>query len=325
MAVFNTIFEPLGLVLGFLRGTISQTKTLLLTLLSCSFITACSGVPIVSAPSENFNSRVNHLVIHFTSEDFERSLAILTGETERRVSAHYLIPEPGDVTYSDDNLRVYELVSTSNRAWHAGRSYWAGKTGLNDQSIGIEIVNQSGCKEDIATLGNSAEFATACAFQPFGSEQIDLVVRLLKKTLEQHPDIRPEAIVGHADIAPSRKVDPGPLFPWRQLYDAGIGAWFDEDRVAELKEVLIQYPLTIEQQQALLLAYGYKVTVTGIEDEQSQLAVRAFQMHFRPANYAGFFDEESAAILISLLERYHPYSFKKLVGFPPELRPLNEG
>ena len=323
MAVVNTIFEPLGLVLALLRGTISQTKTLLLTLLSCSFITACSGVPIVSAPSENFNSRVNHLVIHFTSEDFVRSLAILTGETERRVSAHYLIPEPSDVTYSDDTLRVYELVLTSNRAWHAGRSYWAGKTGLNDQSIGIEIVNQSGCKEDIATLGNSAEFATACAFQPFGSEQIDLVVRLLKKTLEQHPDIRPEAIVGHADIAPSRKVDPGPLFPWKQLFDAGIGAWFDEDRVKELKKSLVQYPLTIEQQQALLLAYGYKVTVTGIEDEQSQLAVRAFQMHFRPANYAGFFDEESAAILISLLERYRPYSLDKLVGFPPELRLWN--
>ena len=144
-------------------------------------------------------------------------------------------------------------------------------------------------------------------------------MRLLNKTLEQHPDIRPETIVGHADVAPSRKVDTGPVFPWRRLYDAGIGAWFDEDRVVELKEVLIQYPLTIEQQQALLLAYGYKVTVTGIEDEQSQLAVRAFQMHFRPANYAGFFDEESAAILISLLERYRPYSFKKLVGFPPEL------
>ncbi len=321
MAVFNTIFEPFGPVHGFAKGAISQTKSVLLTMLGCSLITACSGVPIVSAPSENFNSRVNHLVIHFTSEDFERSMAILTGETERRVSAHYVIPQFGDLTYSGDTLRVYHLVSTSDRAWHAGRSYWAGKTGLNDQSIGIEIVNQSGCNKDIATLGNSAEFATACAFQPFGSEQIDLVVRLLKKTLEQHPDIRPEAIVGHADIAPTRKIDPGPLFPWKQLFDAGIGAWFDEDRVKELKKSLVQYPLTIEQQQALLLAYGYKVTVTGIEDEQSQLAVRAFQMHFRPANYAGFFDEESAAILISLLERYRPYSLNKMVSFPFEFRP----
>lgn len=327
MAVFHTIFEPLGLVhgfvLGFLRGTISKTKTLLLILLGCSFITACSGVPTVSVPSENFNSRVNHLVIHFTSEDFARSLAILTGETERRVSAHYLIPEPGDLTYSDDNLRVYELVSTSNRAWHAGRSFWAGKAGLNDQSVGIEIVNQSGCEIDIAILGNSAEFATACAFQPFEIEQIDLLVRLLQEILEQNPDIRPEAIVGHADIAPTRKVDPGPLFPWKQLFDAGIGAWFDERRVTELIDLLGQHPLTTEQQQNLLLVYGYKVTVTGIEDEQSQLAVRAFQMHFRPTNYSGFFDEESAAILLSLLERYRPYSLNKLVGFPPELWPPN--
>ena len=325
MAVFNKIFERFGLVHGFVKGTLSQTKSLLLTLLSCSLITACSGVPIVSVPSENFNSRVNHLVIHFTSEDFERSLAILTGETERRVSAHYLIPELDDETYSDDELRVYSLVSTSDRAWHAGRSYWAGKTGLNDQSVGIEIVNQSGCTQDIATLGNSAEFAAACVFQPFGSEQIDLLVRLLKQTLEQHPDIRPEAIVGHADIAPSRKVDPGPLFPWKQLFDAGIGAWFDEGRVSEVVRLLDRQPLTIEQQQTLLLTYGYKVAVSGVEDEQSQLAVRAFQMHFRPANYSGFFDEESAAILISLLERYRPYSLNQLSDFPLELRSSSEG
>ena len=325
MAVFNKVFERFGLVHGFVKRTLSQTKSLLLTLLSCSLITACSGVPIISVPSENFNSRVNHLVIHFTSEDFERSLAILTGETERRVSAHYLIPELEDETYSDDELRVYSLVSTSDRAWHAGRSYWAGKTGLNDQSVGIEIVNQSGCTEDIATLGNSAEFAAACVFQPFGSEQIDLVVRLLKQTLEQHPDIRPEAIVGHADIAPSRKVDPGPLFPWKQLFDAGIGAWFDEGRVSEVVRLLDRQPLTIEQQQTLLLTYGYKVAVSGVEDEQSQLAVRAFQMHFRPANYSGFFDEESAAILISLLERYRPYSLNQLSDFPLELRSSSEG
>ena len=109
MAVFNRVFERFGIVGGFVKGTLSQTKSLLLTLLSCSLITACGGVPIVSVPSENFNSRVNHLVIHFTSEDFERSLAILTGETERRVSAHYLIPELDDETYSDDELRVYSL------------------------------------------------------------------------------------------------------------------------------------------------------------------------------------------------------------------------
>ena len=114
MAVFKAICEPVGLLLGFVKGMVSHTKSVLLTMLGCSLITACSGVPIVSA-SENFNSRVNHLVVHFTSEDFERSLAILTGETERRVGA-LPYPRASDVTYSNDNLRVYELVSTSNRA-----------------------------------------------------------------------------------------------------------------------------------------------------------------------------------------------------------------
>lgn len=316
MEVLDTIFEPL------VKVAICRAKGLLLVLLSSPLIAACGGVPIVDAPSTNFNSRVNHLVIHFTSEDFERSLAILAGETERRVSAHYLIPQFGDATYSGDELRVYSLVSTSDRAWHAGMSHWAGKTGLNDQSIGIEIVNKSGCDEDIAGLGNRTEFAGSCTFMPFGNEQIDLLIRLLKLTLEQHPDIPPENIIGHADIAPSRKVDPGPMFPWRQLFDAGIGAWFDEHRVTELIGLLGQHPLTIEQQQNLLFVYGYKVAITGKEDEQSQLAVRAFQMHFRPANYSGFFDNESVAILISLLERYRPRSLSKLAGLPFDLRRL---
>ena len=105
-------------------------------------IGACSGLPVVNAPSENFNSRVNHLVIHFTSENFERSLAILTGKTERKVSSHYLIPDHADVTYPKGPLHVYSLVAPSDRAWHAGKSFWAKKAGLNDQSIGIEIVNR---------------------------------------------------------------------------------------------------------------------------------------------------------------------------------------
>ena len=314
MKVLNTMLVSL------VSASIYRSKGLCLALVSGVLFNACDSLPIVDAPSTNFNSRVNHLVIHFTSEDFERSLAILTGKAERRVSSHYLLPEAGDQTYSGDVLRVYSLVPTSERAWHAGRSYWAGKTGLNDQSIGIEIVNRSGCDQDITALGNGAEFATACEFLPFDTDQIDLLGRLLRQTLAQYPDIRPENIVGHADIAPTRKVDPGPLFPWKRLFDEGVGAWFDESRVTELVSLMSQHPLTIEQHQASLLAYGYKVTVTGIEDEQSQQAVRAFQMHFRPANYSGFFDNESAAILISLLERYRPNVLDKLGGFPPELR-----
>ena len=282
-------------------------------------LSACSSLPVVYSQSDNFNSRVNHVVIHFTSEDFDRSLAILTGQTDRSVSAHFLLPDPADKPYLSSNLKVYALVNTSDRAWHAGQSYWAGKTGLNDQSIGIEIVNLSGCNTDIAKLGNSAQFGTACQFVPFRDEQIVLLTRLLKELLKQYPDIKPESVVGHADIAPSRKVDPGPLFPWKTLHDAGIGAWFDESRVSELVVLLDQHPLTIRQQQVLLAAYGYDLSITGLEDERSQLALRAFQMHFRPANYSGFFDNESTARLISLLERYRPRVLGSLDDFPAAL------
>jgi N-acetylmuramoyl-L-alanine amidase len=235
------------------------------------------------------------------------------------VSAHFLLPDPADKPYLSSKLKVYALVNTSDRAWHAGQSYWAGKTGLNDQSIGIEIVNLSGCNTDIAKLGNSAQFGTACQFVPFRDEQIVLLTRLLKELLKQYPDIKPESVVGHADIAPSRKVDPGPLFPWKTLHDAGIGAWFDESRASELVVLLDQHPLTIRQQQVLLAAYGYDLSITGLEDERSQLALRAFQMHFRPANYSGFFDNESTARLISLLERYRPRVLASLDDFPAAL------
>ena len=299
--------------------SIDQLLSRLLVATVSLALSACSSLPVVYSQSDNFNSRVNHVVIHFTSEDFDRSLAILTGQTDRSVSAHFLLPDPADKPYLSSNLKVYALVNTSDRALHAGQSYWAGKTGLNDQSIGIEIVNLSGCNTDIAKLGNSAQFGTACQFVPFRDEQIVLLTRLLKELLKQYPDIKPESVVGHADIAPSRKVDPGPLFPWKTLHDAGIGAWFDESRASELVVLLDQHPLTIRQQQVLLAAYGYDLSITGLEDEPSQLALRAFQMHFRPANYSGFFDNESTARLISLLERYRPRVLASLDDFPAAL------
>ena len=292
----------------------------LLLLIAHALISACSGLSIVEEPSDNFNSRINHLVIHFTSENFERSLAILTGKTERKVSSHYLVPDQSDATYPHDSLAVYSLVSPADRAWHAGESFWARKTGLNDQSIGVEIVNRSGCLEDIRSLGNSPQFHISCEFHGYSTAQIALLVKLLRQILDEYPDIRPEAIVGHADIAPDRKVDPGPLFPWEQLYEAGVGAWFDKVRVAEIIKVLEVQPLTVHQQQSLLAAYGYSLKMSGREDLQSQLAVRAFQMHFRPSNYSGFFDRESTARLLSLLERYRPQTLKAIEDLPEQLR-----
>jgi len=280
------------------------------------FTTGCQQLPIVQAPSRNYNERVNHLVIHFTSENFQESLSILTQSEARPVSAHYLLPDPMDTTYDLSELKIFALVPPQFRAWHAGNSYWAGKTGLNDQSIGIEIVNESRCLEDIATLANQPAFKDRCRFETFSPEQITLLIALIKEILKDFPDISPHAIVGHADIAPSRKIDPGPLFPWRQLYSEGIGAWFDETRVQALIPWLETYPIPLETQQRLLNHYGYDLDVTGAEDTQSQLAVRAFQMHFRPSDYSGFFDLETLARLISLIERYRPEGLTFIDNLP---------
>jgi len=286
-----------------------KSQTMRCLAIVCSVVlctTACQQLPIVKAPSQNFNERVNHLVIHFTSENFQESLNILTQSETRPVSAHYLLPDPMDATYDLSELKIFALVPPQFRAWHAGNSYWAGKRGLNDQSIGIEIVNESRCLDDIATLANQPAFKDRCRFEAFAPEQIALLITLIKEILKDFPDISPHAIIGHADIAPSRKIDPGPLFPWRQLYGEGIGAWFDENRVQTLIPWLETHPIPLETQQRLLNHYGYDLDVTGTEDTQSQLAVRAFQMHFRPNNYSGFFDTETLARLISLIERYRP-------------------
>ena len=115
------------------------------TILAGLLLAGCSAVPMVDVPSANQNTRINHLVLHFTSEDFAESLRLLTQKTDRPVSVHYLVPEPGDATYEGSRLRVYRLVEEERRAWHAGVSHWAGADVLNDTSIGIEIVNRSAC------------------------------------------------------------------------------------------------------------------------------------------------------------------------------------
>lgn len=124
---------------------LSFLLTLLFALASCG--ARQEGVTLRSENllSENFNSRVSIIVIHHTSANFQESVALLTKPSSNPVSSHYLIPEPNDASYTENKLRLYKLVPETERAWHAGRSYWAGKKGLNDHSIGIEIVNQVYC------------------------------------------------------------------------------------------------------------------------------------------------------------------------------------
>jgi N-acetylmuramoyl-L-alanine amidase len=276
------------------------------TLFSGLLLTACSSIPMVDAPSANQNTRINHLVLHFTSEDFAESLRLLSQKTERPVSVHYLVPEPGDPTYGDRRLRVYRLVEEDRRAWHAGVSYWAGADVLNDTSIGIEIVNRSACVDSNPEAPEPTPEDQHCTFLDFPEEQLDLVIRLVKDIATRNPDIDPVDVIGHADIAPGRRVDPGPKFPWKRLYDAGVGAWYDDDTVMKHRQRFKSgLPSAFEVQEALA-RYGYAVEPTGEFDAQTRFVLRTFQMHFRPSNYSGLIDAETAAILYALNEKYRP-------------------
>jgi N-acetylmuramoyl-L-alanine amidase len=259
---------------------------------------------MIDVPSQNQNGRVNFLVFHFTSENFAESLRLLTQRTDRPVSVHYLVPEPGDSTYNRSRLRIHRLVPENRRAWHAGESYWAGAEALNDTSVGIEIVNQSACVDNDPETETPTPEEQTCNLLAYPEEQMKLVIGLATAILERNPDIDPVDVIGHGDIAPARRVDPGPLFPWKRLYDHGIGAWFDGDTAARYRQQFAESMPDISAVQAALRAYGYNIDITGGYDVQTRFVLRAFQMHFRPAVYSGELDVETAAILFALIEKY---------------------
>ncbi|TNV21608.1 N-acetylmuramoyl-L-alanine amidase [Buttiauxella sp. B2] len=231
--------------------------------------------------------RVKVLVIHYTADDFTGSLATLT---DQNVSSHYLIPDTPPV--SGGKPVIWQLVPESELAWHAGVSFWRGATRINDTSIGIELENkgytrQGGVKQ----------------FYPFNAPQISVLEKLAKEIINRY-QIQPQNVVAHADIAPQRKVDPGPLFPWQQLAKQGIGAWPDAQRVAFYLNGRSPYePVDTLNVLDLLSRYGYQVTPE-MNTEQQQRVIRAFQMHFRPAQYSGVADAQTQAIAQALLEKY---------------------
>lgn len=272
----------------------------------------CGAYSVVDAPSVNQSDRVDYVVLHFTSEDYAESMRLLTERTDSPVSAHYLIPMADDPSYPRRRLVVHRLVPEHRRAWHAGRSDWGDEAALNDRSIGIEIVNLSACTAEAPDAARPAPLTALCRFRPFEERQIELVIALLTDILERYPGIDPEDIVGHADIAPARKFDPGPLFPWRRLYEAGIGAWPDDATVGRYRRLFAVRPPADETLLRALRAWGYRVC----DDENPALAfaqaLRAFQMHFRPARVDARPDLETAALVYALLEKYRPEALATL-------------
>lgn len=228
-----------------------------------------------SHPSVNHDSRVQFVVVHYTSASLAQSLALLThGE----VSSHYLIGDNKDAT-------IYKLMDENLRAWHAGESEWDGRTWLNSSSIGIEIVNPG-----------FRDTPTGRVWYPYSEAQIQQLIVLLKDISKRY-NISPRHIIGHSDIAPLRKLDPGPLFPWKRLADEGLAVWPDAQAVARQQAQFAAQLPSIGWFQQELARLGYPTPQTGELDVATRHVLAAFQMHYRPSRFDGMPDAQSAAIL----------------------------
>jgi N-acetylmuramoyl-L-alanine amidase len=224
------------------------------------------------------DSRVMLLVLHYTAEDEPTSLRVLT---TTGVSSHYLVGTGARPV-------VYRLVDEGRAAHHAGPSEWQGRTFLNASSIGIEIVND-GWRDTPA--GRS--------WMPYPPQQVEAVVALVKDIVRRH-GISPDRVVAHADIAPTRKQDPGPLFPWARLADEGLVRWPDAGVAAAARpgfEAQLPEPAWFQQRLAQV---GYKVPQVGQGEDETRLVLQAFQMKYRPARCDGTADAETAALLEGL-------------------------
>lgn len=246
------------------------------------FALAVADTPLVEAlcPSPNHEARAGKgspdcLILHYTGMADGPSAIRWLCEPVAKVSCHYVVNEDGG---------ILQLVAEDRRAWHAGRSLWAGETDLNSASVGIEIVNAG----------------HAGGLPPYPAAQVDGVVRLCRDIVGRH-GIVPERVLAHSDVAPGRKQDPGERFPWQHLAAAGVGLWVPPV-VGDGKDL---HPLrdgdAVARLQADLADYGYGVEATGLDDSQTATVVRAFQLHFRPDRVDGIADEGTLGTLRDLL------------------------
>ena len=226
---------------------------------------------IVNHASPNFGKRaigfsVNLLLIHYTGMKTCTQALKRLSDPASGVSSHYLINETGV---------VYRLVDERYRAWHAGVSLWKGETDINSLSIGIELANP----------GHEN------GYQPFPEKQMSALISLCRNIFERY-DIPHRRVLGHSDVAPGRKRDPGELFDWKSLADAGIGYWPRGERVASVFN-----PNAIKVWQAKFKELGYGIQATGKFDLDTKAVVTAFQRHWLPENISGKFDKETSSML----------------------------
>ncbi|UXN64631.1 N-acetylmuramoyl-L-alanine amidase [Phyllobacterium sp. A18/5-2] len=220
--------------------------------------------------------RVSFLVLHYTGMETGEAAESWLTNPQSEVSAHYIVHEDG---------RIVQMVPESERAWHAGQSSWKGETDINSSSVGIEIVNGGPLFD----------------FPGFAEPQIDALIDLCKGIVSRH-GIRPEAVLAHSDIAPARKIDPGEKFPWRILYDAGVGHWVSPSPIRGGRFFSLgDQGQPVEALQSMLALYGYCVPIDGVFGTTTELGILAFQRHFRPAKVDGVADMSTIETLHRLL------------------------
>ena len=276
--------------------SIALALCLTLPLFGCVSMTA----PRYTIDSDTYQAtgksqRIKTIVLHYTVSDNERSIKTLT---TGNVSAHYLILDK-------DDDKIYNLVPESERAWHAGDGGFAGRTILNDTSIGIEIVNAGIQPQYRNALKNGAmDYHPYEHYVAFDELQIKKVAQLVQDLALRY-DISPKNIIGHADMAPSRKIDPGAKFPWQRLYEQyGIGAWYDAfDKQFFMNQKEFDTATIPEIKQAFR-RYGYQINDSNEWDKASRDVIYAFQLHFRPQQPTGKMDIETYAILKALNKKY---------------------
>ncbi len=273
----HPISDDLSTLSGLRRalGLLAAAAALLLA--GCATTTE-GGVPInTEHTAKGQDSRVLFLILHYTVADFPTSMKILT---QQEVSSHYLL--------SDESPPViYRLVDENRRAWHSGASAWGENARLNSSSIGIEIVHP----------GFKPGTEASREYVPFPKAQIDALIPLVKDIVARH-QIRPERILGHGEVSAQYKEDPGPTFPWKLLADLGIAPpWPDALRVTAQRALYEGAVPDAAWFQAALATHGYALEKTGIWDAQSRRVLMNFQFRYRPSDYSGEPDAESAAIL----------------------------
>lgn len=236
---------------------------------------------IVARPSPNHDARppggpIDMLILHYTGMETAAGALDRLTDPAARVSAHYTVDEDGT---------VYAHVEEARRAWHAGVAHWAGASDINARSIGIEIVNPG----------------HAFGYRDFTAPQIAAVIALSKDIIARH-GIAPRRVLGHSDVAPARKQDPGERFPWDKLAAAGIGVWSTAGDAGAGVLKTGDQGVAVQALQHDLQRFGYGLTPTGVFDAATMSVVTAFQRHFRPAQVTGVADGESRARLADLLE-----------------------